>query len=362
MNHQIADGQPPKYKLTTNGKAVIPIKNPNGYGTVAKLSGNRRRPFVVRKTKGWDDRGYPIYDVIGYFETREEGMLALAEYNRNPYDIDAAKITLKELFEKFKEKKLPKMSKSSQGSLKAAYNHCKKIENMKYKEIKSFHMQDCIDNCGKGYSTQGAIKNLFGQLDRFALELDIITKSYSTLITSEPIPETTKRPFTDEEVDALWKIKDQEWVDSILVFLYTGFRISELLGVKTADVDLEAGTITGGVKTQSGKNRIIPIHSKIKYIIERKVAEGNEYLFSYNGKRISSTQYYTFWNEIMKQLGIEKTPHECRHTFRSRLDSAGANKKCIDMLMGHKSKDVGERVYTHKTLDELKEAIELIKN
>jgi integrase len=163
-------------------------------------------------------------------------------------------------------------------------------------------------------------------------------------------------------VNALWEVKDQEWVDSILVFMYSGFRISELLGVKTKDVDLEAGTITGGVKTKNGKNRIVPIHSKIFGIIESKVAEGNEYLFSYNGKQVSSTQYYTFWNEVMQYLGTEHTPHECRHTFRSRLDSAGANKKCIDMMMGHKSKDVGERVYTHKTLSELKEAIELIKN
>ncbi len=62
----------------------------------------------------------------------------------------------------------------------------------------------------------------------------------------------------------------------------------------------------------------------------------------------------------MKQLKMEHTPHECRHTFRSRLDSAGANKKCIDLLMGHKSKDVGERVYTHKTLDELKDTINLL--
>ena len=57
---------------------------------------------------------------------------------------------------------------------------------------------------------------------------------------------------------------------------------------------------------------------------------------------------------------IDKTPHECRHTFRSRLDSAGANKVCIDLMMGHKSKEVGERVYTHKKLEELKFAIELI--
>ena len=62
----------------------------------------------------------------------------------------------------------------------------------------------------------------------------------------------------------------------------------------------------------------------------------------------------------MDTTEIEHTPHECHHAFRSRLDSAGANKRCIDLMMGHKSRDVGERVYTHKTLDELKQAIELL--
>jgi integrase len=62
----------------------------------------------------------------------------------------------------------------------------------------------------------------------------------------------------------------------------------------------------------------------------------------------------------MDRLGMVHTPHECRHTFRSRLDSAGANKVCIDMMMGHKSKEVGERVYTHKTLEELRAALELV--
>ena len=70
------------------------MKHPNGYGTVAKLSGNRRNPFVVRKTRGFDERGYPIYETIGYFPTREAGLLALAQYNNDPYDIKQAKMTL----------------------------------------------------------------------------------------------------------------------------------------------------------------------------------------------------------------------------------------------------------------------------
>ena len=110
-------------------------------------------------------------------------------------------------------------------------------------------MQDCIDECGKGYSTQGAIKNLWGHLDRFAMELDIISKQCSSLLTSDPIPETTKEIFTDEEVSRLWENQNLEWVDSILFFLYTGFRISEMIALKTSNVDLKELTMTGGTKT-----------------------------------------------------------------------------------------------------------------
>ena len=61
-------------------------------------------------------------------------------------------------------------------------------------------MQETIDNCGKGYSTQAAIKNLWGHLDRFALEMDIITRCYSDLLTSDPIPPTSRSPFSKDEI------------------------------------------------------------------------------------------------------------------------------------------------------------------
>jgi hypothetical protein len=266
---------------------VYSMKHPNGYGTCAKLSGNRRNPFVVRKTKGWDERGYPIYETIGYFPTREAGLIALAAYNSSPYDVDGAKITMKELYGKFLTNGAGKLSASTVGSLKAAYKHCNRVHAMKYKDIRAFHMQDCIDSCGRGYSTQGAIKNLFNHLDRYALGLDIVSKNYSQLTTAEPIPETSKKPFADEEVAALWGIAPEPWVDTVLIFLYSGWRISELLGMKKADVDIDAGTMKGGVKTKTGKNRIVPIHSKVFDFVKRRYDEASEYLIEYNGKPVS---------------------------------------------------------------------------
>lgn len=338
------------------------MKHPNGYGTCAKLSGNRRNPFVVRKTKGWDDRGYPIYDTIGYYPTREAGLIALAQYNNEPWNIKQEKMTLEELFNLWEEKKAPKLGKSNQSSLKSAFKHCSKLFKMKYKDIRAYQMQDCIDGCGKSYSTQSAIKNLWKHLDKFALEMDLINRCYSDLLNSEAVPETSKVPFTDEEVAAVWTVSGEPWVDSVLVFLYSGWRISELLNLKCEDVDIEARTMKGGTKTKAGKNRIVPIHSKVFDFIKRRYDEGNEYLFSHNGKQVSTSQYYIFWKDIMNRLNLKHTVHECRHTFRTRLDSAGANKVCIDRLMGHSGGGTGEKVYTHKTLDELKTAIELITN
>ena len=337
------------------------MKNPNGYGTVVKLSGNRRRPFVVRKTTGWTDEGYPIYLTIGYYATREEGMIALAEYNKNPYDVDRRNISLKELFEKWLETIYPKLGKSLQGSLKSSYRHIKKLEDMKYREIRSFQMQETIDNCGRGYSTQAQIKNLWGYLDKFAMELDVINKMYSQLTNSAPVEETHKEPFTDEEVDTLWDHAGEEWVDTILIMLYSGWRIMEFTTLKTAAVDLEAETMKGGVKTRSGKDRIVPIHSKILPLVKARYNPEAEYLITdQDGNPIPENQYRKLFTATLEKYGIKHLPHECRHTFRTRLDSAGANKRCIDLMMGHKSKDVGERVYTHKTLDDLKTAIELI--
>ena len=165
--------------------------------------------------------------------------------------------------------------------------------------------------------------------------------------------------FTAEEVARLWEHAGEPWVDTILIFIYSGWRISELLALTPADVDLQAGTMKGGTKTKAGKNRIVPIHSKIRPLVENRLSEGGPRLICYEGKPVPVTTYRLFWRDIMKRLNMAHVPHECRHTFETRLDSAGGNRRCIDLLMGHVSKDTGNRVYNHKTLAELQATIEL---
>ena len=335
-------------------------RNPNGYGCVTKLSGKRSKPWIVKVTV-YDEEGRPKQTPVAYAETEERANILLAQYNNNPWNIDREKVTLAVLYQRWSKMKLPKLGASLQTSLKAAFKHCSKYYGVKYRNIRAYQMQDCIDNCGKGYSTQAAIKNLWGHLDRFAFELDIIDKMYSSLTTAPPIPETKRTPFTPEQINELWRIKDEPWVDTVLIYLYTGFRLNELLGMKTEQVNIKEWYFQGGIKSASGKDRIVPIHERIKPLVKALVDQGNKYLFSHQGEKVSKFQYYQFWNEVMQKINADKTPHEARHTFETNLDNAGGNRKCIDMLMGHKSKDVGNRVYNHKTIDQLRETVNLLK-
>ena len=229
------------------------MRNPNGYGSVIKLPGNRRRPYRVRKTIGWNEKGHPVYQSLGYTVTREEGMILLAEYNKDPWNIDKSNITLVELYDMWWERKVPKLGLAYTDHFKMAYRYFKSLYKLKYTSIKAYHMQETIDNCGHGAGTQRAIKALWWHLDKFALELDMAARSYSNLLKVAPAPETNKSPFTEEEIQTMWQNQNSPWVDSVLFLLYTGFRISEMLDLRTENVNLENGTMKGGTKTKAGR-------------------------------------------------------------------------------------------------------------
>ena len=350
-----------RIQSTYDGGSAMSKRNPNGYGSITHLSGNRSRPWMIRATM-YDAKGHAYQKPVGYAETEAEAKILLAQYNRSPWNIDREKVTLSVLFQKWKEIKAPKMTLRSTQAMCSAYTHCSKYYGMKYRAMRAYHMQDCIDNCGHGYATQGSIKTMFYHLDRFAYELDIIEKMYSQIITAEQIPETTRKPFTQKQIDLLWKNIRKPDVDIVLIFLYTGLRNNELVKMRVKQVNRKENYLTGGSKTAAGKDRVIPIHPRIRPLVNARMKGKDPEDFLIGGHAaLSQRTFMKKWNCVMQLIGAEHTPHEARHTFETFLDNAGANRKCIDMLMGHRSKDVGNRVYNHKTIDQLRETILLLK-
>ena len=350
------------------GKAM---RKPNGYGTVVRLSGNRRRPFEVRVNTRINEWGYPEYDVLDRFADRSDAEIALAEYNRSPFNVQKRDITFQEVYDMWYAWKYTnstkKYSASSIWCSKGAFQKCETLHNMKMREIRTDDMQRILDDHTLSHAYMEHIANLLHQVFRYASEYDIIDKDYSRYIkiTKEEDDEEGV-PFTAEEIRTLWKNADTvPYADTVLILIYTGWRISELLTMRTDNVDLENWTMTGGVKTVAGKNRIVPIHSGIQSFVSKYYNSGSTYFLagtSRNGS-LSQTQYRNIFSQVLQQCGIttRHTPHDCRHTFTSLLDSAGANEVCIDRLVGHASKSLTKRTYTHKDIDELRKAVELIK-
>ena len=82
------------------------------------MSGKRRRPYVVKKTVGWHydevkDKMIQDQMTIGYAATRAEGLQMLAEYNNNPFDLKASKVTFQEVYERWSKEKFPTISHSN---------------------------------------------------------------------------------------------------------------------------------------------------------------------------------------------------------------------------------------------------------
>lgn len=340
------------------------MKNPNGYGCVFKLSGNRRKPYGIRITVGWDENNKQLYRYLGYYKERTDAMIALADYNKNPYSLDSATVTFEEVFKKWSAEKFNKIAHKSANSYLAAYKYCESLYQMRFVDIRTAHLQSVIDTSNREFPTRKIIKTLFNQLFNFALANDVVAKDYSPFVDIGKKPsKTTRKPFSTKEIEKLFEnVHRMDFVDTVLIMIFTGVRVGELLDIRNETVDIGNRTMRGGSKTEAGKDRLIPINKKILPFIQARFEQGHEFLVvNHENEQMRYWNYYEEkWKKIMEQLEMDHKPHDCRHTFASLMDSAGANKLCIKRIMGHASKDITDKVYTHKDIAELKEAVDLI--
>lgn len=384
------------------------------YGSVIKLSGNRLNPYGARITIGYNVNGYPVYYFLGFFEEELDAHICLRDYNNTPYNIyvkeeiynkvikfielpskiliknnnidltDRTNYTFKQVYEEYAKRNFPtkdeialerethmkakgKFTSDTMYVRKSAFKQAETLHNIPYVNLRTVDFQQVI-NCATSPKKAKRLRYLFLELDDYAEQKDIISKTYAKHVNKIDFNfENTKPrlPFTNEEIEMIWKDKtntqDEALVrDICLILLYTGMRIEELLFMFTKNIDLKEDYMRGGLKTNSGKNRVIPIHHLIKPIIKKHYNSKNEFLFMYGDKRLPYAKYRVMFNNYMAKLNIQHTSHDARHTVESELDRRQVRTVTKDLIMGHKNGGTGEKVYTHKTLQELKESIELI--
>ena len=343
------------------------MRLPNGFGSITKLPGNRRKPFAVR-TRAKNIDGKWKYKYISYHETREEAMIALVHYNENPFSLDANTTTFADVYEKWSKEHFPKISESNQKGYSASYKSCSSLYSLKMNEIRKAHLQNVVDTCGKNYPTLRKLKVLFNSMYKFALENDIVGKDYSQFVDIAQYrsknPNTISRaPFTKEEVEKVWKYTDNEYCSVILMLIYSGCRVSELLDLKKENINLEERwfDVTAS-KTEAGIRKV-PIAKKTLPFFEYWMSKNDcPYLLSTpDGEHFLYRNYFdSYWKPLTKEMNLEHKPHDTRHTCITLLTLAKVDDKVIKRIVGHAGKNVTEKVYTHFDIQVLLDAIDLI--
>lgn len=351
------------------------MRLPNGYGSVVKQSGKRRKPYIVRKTAGYHydaekDRQVQDYIIIGYAKTKAEGLRMLAEYNSNPFDTKAAKMTFADVYAEWSKKKYPTVSDSNVKGYTASYRACGPLYNKVFKDIKLKDLQDVIDGCGKNYPTLKKIKILFNQLYDFALKNEICNKDYSSFVDILQYKDRNpnkydRNKFEKAEIERIWELKDDPYYQIVLMLIYNGTRISEFLNLKKENVHLDEQYFDViDSKTENGLRKV-PIADKVLpfYHAWYDSCPDCEYLLhTEDGKHFKYRNYYdSYFTPLMTQIGLERTPHCCRHTCISMLAEAGVDATTIKKIVGHSgAMTLTERIYTHLDIAVLVEAINKI--
>ncbi|MBQ6264498.1 MAG: tyrosine-type recombinase/integrase [Clostridia bacterium] len=334
----------------------------NGMGTVYKLSGNRRNPYVAIAPAYEGENGKTARKAIGYFATQKEAENALSAYRSAPPAI-ALDITLEALYKQWSETGYKNISRQAKYSYTAAWEKLKPIHKMKVKDVKTPQLQFCVDTVAETGASKSTIDNIIivaGKLMNFAAQQDLITKNYAQFVVRPKTEKPERASFSDLELKKIeYGAKNGVGISAhILIMCYTGWRIQEYCSLTIFDYDKIEHTLTGGLKTTAGINRVVPVPEKIRPYVEMQF-ERSERICNFSSQKLRKEFYTT-----MDLLGIQKederkyTPHSTRHTYNSLLANTGIDVDTRMKLMGQTDAKTNINTYTHLDVETLKKAVE----
>ena len=137
--------------------------------------------------------------------------------------------------------------------------------------------------------TKERMKSLYNLMFDYAYEHDIVDKNYARAFKiDESIKNEQKKskkekvPFNNTEIELLWNsVNEIQFVDMVLISIYSGWRPQELAILQVQDIDIENGYMKGGMKTEAGIDRFVPIHPLIKDLVVKRYEEAKKMASTY---------------------------------------------------------------------------------
>ena len=348
------------------GKAQEPQKRRsarrgNGSGSVYKRADLKARPWVAVTPAVWDEDGKRTTQVIGYYATAQEATDAIESYRKHP--TTRLNITTEKLFAEWSAIAYKDISKQTKDNYDAAWKKLSQLKGSSFRELRTAQLQEQIDRVSDmSFSTLSKVKALLTQMYDYAVQNDIIDKNYAKFIRLPKKEKTIKDCFSDLELKKIEQaVGIIPWADVILMMCYTGFRVTEFLTLTQHCYDRQAGTLTGGLKTDAGRDRVVPVHHKIKPLLEDWIEKGGDTIICRDDGSPMNANYFRKYKyyPTLEAIGVRKlSPHATRHTFATRLATAGVRAEDIQALAGHEDYSMTANVYIHKDVDALRRAVE----
>ena len=344
----------------------MPRTRPNGAGCAYR----RGRTWTARVVVGWkvaeDGHAIPIYRTKGGFQTKRDALAYCETLRKAPKTV--SKPTMQEIYAAWFPTHQNRVSASTMNCYRAAWKYLASICYLPMKDISIDDLQECLDDCPQGKRTKENMKALIGLLYKYAIPRHYAELNLAEYLNTGNGEKGTRPAFTHEQV---MKIDEQIGItphaEDVLCLIYTGFRPAELFQLTKADY--RDGILYGGIKTEAGKNRAVPVAEKIKPIIEANVSKKWDLIFPRDDGSQMSVKYFreAYFYPILDAAGIQPiptperpaqyTPYSCRHTFANLLKYTTGSDKDKAGLMGHEDYRTTKRHYQTAELDALKEII-----
>ncbi len=197
-------------------------------------------------------------------------------------------------------------------------------------------------------------------------------------LTKEYMADKLKRPKLIERPVECFSLKEQKQIEQavlnskknklfgILLCLYSGLRIGELIALQWSDIDFAKGTLTVSKSCHDGKNgliidepktatsrRTIPLPKQLMPLVKMlKKRSDSDFVVSSHGKPVSVRSYQRSFELLLKKLDIpHRGFHSLRHTFATRAIECGMDVKTLSEILGHKNPTVTLNRYAHSLME-----------
>lgn len=240
------------------------LKASSGNGSITKMSGTRRKPWLLRMPIPDPHTGITVMKAVGTYVTREEAEAVRAEMMKRPAT-PYQDSTLQDCFRMFKESREYKgRSDKARELYDIAWKYLRPLWHFKIAALYAQDFQNILDKMADNGLSQSMLekeRTLISKLYRTAIGWRVVDANLASVLKVEGRKSPEREIFTDEQVTLILSQKNTPTGQMVIALLACGVRIYELLHFKHEDFHrTESGAyLIGGCKTEAGRNRIIPI-------------------------------------------------------------------------------------------------------